>query len=79
MLEETLIKPLKLIVWMCYSQNLLLVVVMENLHTSLQAECLPTGLSFASRESVEAELLVIHKNKWRENVEHVVLHLATPS
>lgn len=71
--------PLKLIGRLCYSQNSLLAVVMENLHTSLQAEHLPKGLSFAGRESVEVESLVIRKNKWRKHVEHVVLHLATTS
>lgn len=39
---------------------------MENLDISLQAEHLPKGLSFANSESVEVELLVIHKNKWRK-------------
>jgi len=58
---------------MCYSQNLLLVLVTDNLDISLQAENSPKGLSFTNRESVEVELLVIQKNKWRKNVKHVML------
>lgn len=43
---------------------------MENLHVNLQAEHLPRSLSFANGESLEAEFLIIHYNKWRKSVKH---------